>query len=192
MSSHLAPPTRRQSSKPRNRFEGDDEGEGSTGVGLSTRERGGLRIVSDRLKDGHTGSEVKRRTRQVGDGQVPWFDHLSLPGNPETLSLWVMQYHDDSADLQRRNSAFVEWTSQPEDAQFETLGQFVADVSAVAVGATAGDIAGVEPILKAETYVELFGSLTVRPGRAGQCRYDAACAVLLRPTARRPAAHPCR
>jgi hypothetical protein len=74
--------------------EGSGEAEGSTGIGLSPHDQGGLQIVADRLARGGVVPETHRRTRQEGDRQVPWFDAASLPGEPDALSIWVMEYVD--------------------------------------------------------------------------------------------------
>ncbi|MDP9226479.1 MAG: DUF5829 family protein [Actinomycetota bacterium] len=142
--------------------DGPDGAEGSTGIGLSPHERGGLGIVSDRLKGADLGLQTGQRTRQEGDEQVPWFDHVSAPGDPETLRVWVMEYHDDPTDRQRRESAWVEWTKQCGDAHPPTPGPFVVDISGVELGTSIGDIARVGPIFEAAGFaVSRSGGLSV-------------------------------
>ncbi len=152
--------------------------EGSAGLGLSTRERGGLGILSDRMKDTDGPFEVKQRTRQEGDDQVPWFDFLGPAGASRVLSAWVMEFLTDPNDLQRRESAFVEWTTaQSKDSRPEGRGPFVRDIILVELGATADDIAIAEPLLTAAGFVAT---------RSGEMLlvHDAETTILLHATSR--------
>ena len=83
-------------------FHDPDATEGSTGLGLSTRERGGLAILSDRMQGGDVRVELDRRTRQRGDHVVPWFDALSPSEPAQALSVWVMEFLADPTDLEVR------------------------------------------------------------------------------------------
>jgi hypothetical protein len=80
-------------------LDGPDGTEGSTGLGLSTHDRGGLANLYDRLKDAATSLEMKRRNLQEDDQAVPWFDYLASSEPAEALSVWVMEYLRDPSDL---------------------------------------------------------------------------------------------
>jgi hypothetical protein len=74
--------------------EGDiDAPVGATGVALSPDRAGGMDVIEVRLR-GAGGPEPARgrRVRLLDDGQVPWFEVLSLAVEPEMSAIWVMEY----------------------------------------------------------------------------------------------------
>ncbi len=144
-------------------FGGPEEAVGSTGLALSTRARGGLATLSDRLKAGGPRTEVKRRTRHEDEEEVPWFDYLSPTDATHTFSVWVMEFLGDPTDLHVRESAFSEWIEQTEGARRRPLLQ---DISAVELAATAEDIAIAWPLLETAGYAmsDDGGVVTARDG----------------------------
>jgi hypothetical protein len=66
---------------------------GATGIGLSPDHIGGLDLIEDRLARAEGATPVREhRVRQFDDGEVPWFEALSLAAKPELSAIWVMEY----------------------------------------------------------------------------------------------------
>ena len=88
---------------------------GTTGIALSPDHRGGLDAIEDRLASAEGAAPVRaRRVRHFEDGEVPWFEALSLASEPERSAIWVMEY--DPA-----------WFADPRSRSGKAAG--VADVS---------------------------------------------------------------
>jgi len=88
---------------------------GATGIALSPDRVGGLAIIEQRLRStGEPEPARARRTRQLDDDEVPWFEILSLASEPDPSAIWVMEY--DSA-----------WFADPRSGSGPAAGE--ADVS---------------------------------------------------------------
>jgi hypothetical protein len=134
-------------------LEGSGEAIGSTGIGLSTEDRGGLAIVSDRMRVEDSLVEVSRRIRQEDDREVAWFDYLSPPDADRTLSVWVMEFLEIPDDLQVRAGKYMEWIDQTDKPDSNGSASQLTEVSSVALDATVDDVAVAEPLLKAAGFV---------------------------------------
>lgn len=66
---------------------------GSTGLAISPDTAGGVAAIKAGLiRQGIKHPDAGRRTRQFGTDQIPWFDFVSLSGDPQSLSVWAMEY----------------------------------------------------------------------------------------------------
>jgi hypothetical protein len=72
---------------------GPGSGPGATGLALSPDTAGGVAAIKNALiQQGVAHPDAGRRTRQFGSEQIPWFDFVSTPGDPQSLSVWAMEY----------------------------------------------------------------------------------------------------
>lgn len=134
-------------------LEGPEGAEGSTGLGLSTHDRGAIEILAGRMKDAHARVQMKRRTNQDGDQVVPWFDELSPEEPTHAFCAWVMEFLGDPTDLQLRESEFDAWAQQSEASAPQGRGPLLGDVASVELDATVEDVAVAGPLLRAAGFV---------------------------------------
>jgi hypothetical protein len=96
---------------------------------------------------------VGRTTRQEDDREVAWFDYLAPPEADRALSVWVMEFLETPGDLQVRESAYLEWRGQTDEADSGGSAPRLTDLSFLELGATVEDVAAAEPLLKAAGFV---------------------------------------
>jgi hypothetical protein len=138
------------------------------GVGLATRRRGDLEVMSGRMG----GAADRGTTTREFDGEVgPWFDYLEVGGDASILSTWVMEYLRDPTDDARRIARFDEWA-------VAATGPVLGDLTRVEIDAVPGDIDRALPLLRA-------AQLRVRGGDDGVMASDGHATIVLRS---RPAA----
>jgi hypothetical protein len=124
----------------------------SAGLGLSTRDRGGLDIISERMAGWGGSLRTGRRTREEGVDQVPWFDYLEPSDASPTFGAWVMEFLEDPSDLQIREDAFLGWmarSKEPVSPQGLQRGPVVSDLCQVQLTMSAANIAATAPMLRA-------------------------------------------
>jgi hypothetical protein len=119
----------------------------SSGIGLSTEHRGDLATLASRVG---VDVETGRMTREEGDQQTPWFDHLSSAEPSRELEVWVMEFLGEPSDLERRSAAFEEWAQGRAEADRTTPS--LGEVSSVRLDAPISDIEAAEPVLRAAGY----------------------------------------
>jgi hypothetical protein len=126
--------------------------EASAGLGLSTHDRGGLRVVSERMAGWGRSSRTGRQTREADVAQVPWFDYLEPTEAPATFEAWVMEFLEEPSDLEIREAAFVDWmagSGESVPSQGLQRGSAISDVSLVRLSMSADGITATGPMLRA-------------------------------------------
>lgn len=117
----------------------------ASGLGLATRRRGDLDLVSARMGAAAERAERGTTTREL-DGDVrPWFDYLEVAGETSVLSTWLMEYLRDPADDESRVARFEEWAPT-------ATGPVLGDLTRVEVDAVLGDIELALPLLQASGF----------------------------------------
>jgi Family of unknown function (DUF5829) len=128
-------------------------GAGSTGLAVSPDRIGGLAILKGRLLAGGMAKlDTARRTRKMGEAQVPWFDFVAPPGDPATLSTWAMEYLSSFLADPRTGkgpAAFAGDVSRKRYQSNDYEHRLMRDVSGVEIAATAEDIASARAVLAA-------------------------------------------
>ncbi len=130
--------------------------EASAGLGLSTRDRGGLDIISERMAGWGGGSRTGRQNSEAGVDQVPWFDYLEPADAPRSFEAWVMEFLGDPSDLQVREAAYADWLAaagdpapSPSPTQGLHRGPVLSDLGLVRLSMSPVSIAATAPMLRA-------------------------------------------
>ncbi len=134
---------------------GSDAPEATAGLGLSARAPGGLETLSERMASWGASLHTRRRTRDDGDDQVPWFDFQEVADTSPTFAAWVMEFLEEPSDLQIREAAFEAWMARPlENAspQGHPRGPTVSDLSLVQLTVSSDSIAATAPLLRASGF----------------------------------------
>lgn len=140
---------------------------GTAGLGLSTRTRGSLATLVDRAATAGAQLATGRRSLQDEGRTMPWFDYAEADGtkpgvaDPDrarsSFEIWVMEFLAASNDLELRESTYLEWSAERNDA---TGGAPVlGDVSEVDVGVSADDADKAVHVLEAAGFM-----ITRQPG----------------------------
>jgi hypothetical protein len=75
--------------------------EGFSGLGFNSQKAGQIDIVEEKLRSllGSKETLSYLRVRQTENGQIPWFNYLSInPAEREALASWLMEFHQDYLD----------------------------------------------------------------------------------------------
>lgn len=97
-------------------LEGPEAQEGAVGLGLSSRSRGGLKLVSDQMATLGGRAEQGRRMLDEDNEQKPWFDYLKSVGPSQIFGTWVSEDLTAQSDLEVRESRYLDWTNPPGEA----------------------------------------------------------------------------
>ena len=130
-------------------IQGPDGAVGSTGIGLSTRHRGDLAMLTARIKDADPSMQIGRTTRKEEDQDIAWFDHLSPPEATQMLEVWVMEFLGDPSDLELRDAAFEKWAQERSETELGRRTPSLREVCSVELDAITSDIVAAEPLLNA-------------------------------------------
>ena len=117
---------------------------GDTGVAISPDKEGGVAAITAALHaQGIAHPDAGRRSRQFGSDQIPWFDFVSTPGEPKSLSVWAMEYVPSYFDDPRTGREPADHPGDISRERYQTDGyveRLMRDVLAVEIACPADDI----------------------------------------------------
>lgn len=142
--------------------------EGSTGLAVSPDHAGGLGALTARLIAGGIAKpDVGLRIRKIGKALLPWFDYVSPPGDPKSLSVWAMAYRQSFFDDPRTAKEPPDFPGDLSRERYQSDAwrqRLMRDVSTIEIAATSEDVASARVLLAAAGFhVRQTGSrLTAR------------------------------
>jgi hypothetical protein len=136
-------------------------GPGDAGVAVSSDKAGGLAWIKAALiRRGVAHPDSARRTRKFGTDEIPWFDLVASPEEPQTFSVWAMEYVPSYFDDSRtgRERADYPGDISRERYQADTYAdRRMRDVALVEIACPATDLEPALALFKA-------GGLSIRNG----------------------------
>jgi len=153
-----------------------DGGPGSTGLAISPDRAGGVAAIRRGLvRQGITHPDTGRRTKQMGTGQVPWFDFVSTPGEPAALSVWAMEYLPGFFADTRAAKEPADYPGDVSRERYQSdayAERRMRDVSAVEIACPAQDVRPAQALFAA-------AGLTIRKTRARLEASDGSTTIIL-------------
>lgn len=148
---------------------------GSTGLAVSPDKAGGVAMITIALKRQGIKPDAGRRTRQFGSDQVPWFDFVSTPGEPQSLSLWAMEYLPSYFEDSRAGREPADYPGDISRERYQSdayAERQMRDVAAVEIACPEADIKPALAMFRAAGF-------TIRTGRDRLEASDGSATVIL-------------